>query len=218
MNNREFLAFIEQYKKVKKMGFEDIVHFLGDPDVDIHINASTSENKMKNELARSKTIGHIWKPKSQNKKIFGDRIAPLRGFDFRLEAKVLSPTGRCSYHLREAIDILLPNGHTVHTNCVPYGRVHILSLNLFHIIGKWDSVYIKNSDLPRLIPGRTRRYSHISDEDASYLISSDFTVKDPSKYPYRRDLLGLMHEMIDNGEMDQKVKVYQPNDVTRFCV
>lgn len=63
-------------------------------------------------------------------------------------------------------DILLPNGHTVHTTNYKFGDYDILAVPLFPFTGKWNFAYLLNADCT---VSTARKYNPV---DRKHLIST----------------------------------------------
>lgn len=135
-----------------------------------------------------------------------DRTIPYRDKRYTIQVKSMQTnsireTGPGSFKASVQCDgsdkreVTLPNGHKVETTNYVAGEFMVLATPLHPFTGSWDFAFRLNSTLDRTT---SKKYA---EEDRQYLLKTTVRITWPLQGPWTTDLLALLDESPDLGEV-----------------
>lgn len=164
-----------------------------------------AEVKCKEDVCSSSEIKYLGKYPDSDRTKKGDMWISYKDKVFSIECKSVLTSkvkynsgskmliGRANVDGSDCRDITLPNGSVVRTCLMQRNEFDILAINCFAMTGKWDFVYIRNSDLPCSDSTKYTEY------EKGCLISSSVYVSFPVQKPFYTDLKTLLDDTSNLG-------------------
>lgn len=152
--------------------------------------------------------GDMWI--SYNDKVFSIECKSVLTGKTKYNSDSKTFIGRANVDGSDCRDITLPNGSTVRTSLMQRGEFDILAINCFAMTGKWDFVFIRNSDLPCTDSPKYTEY------EKSCLISSSVYVSFPVEKPFYTDLKKLLDDAPNTGAPITKWSNYLKKKTVSF--
>lgn len=160
-----------------------------------------AEYMARREISRQLGVTKFKKYDDHDRTKHGDIWFEYNGREYSVEVKCLQSNystyneqtntwkGKFQCDGSDATDVVLPNGHVVHTVAYPFGLFDIVAIGMFSFGNKWQFAFAKTKDLA------SRRYtsrSNISEEDCPYFIKTMQDISLPLRAPYTTKILELL--------------------------
>jgi hypothetical protein len=166
-------------------------------------------------------VSNIYKPDDHDRTEKGDLIATYKDERMAVEVKSLQgsslkqrrsglviPTYQC-----DASDnrmVTFTDGTSVQTTALLVGEFDVVAINLRALTGRWDFVFCKNEDLPRM-DGRRGKSKEYTQFQLDNLIKTIITLPLTEDYkavpPYRDEPFSLFDEIIEERRRDAQPRL-----------
>ncbi len=197
------MGFLEDWD----LSREEINELLTDnPSLRSFVSGYAAELKCRNLWFTNKpNVTDVFKYDDHDRTKKGDISLKYKGVEFSVEVKSLQTnsikrledgTAKATFQC-DASDrrtVRFTDGSSVETTCLLVGEFDILAVNIFGFTGKWDFVFAKNSDLPRVsgLRGIAKTYT---DYQRSMLLASSMSITYPIPDFFHRDPWTLLEEL-----------------------
>jgi hypothetical protein len=198
------LGFLDDWN----LNFDEINELLTDnPSLRSFVSGYAAELKCRNIwFLNNSSVSQVKKYDDHDRNKKGDISFVYKGHEFNVEVKslqtnsikkledgTLKATFQCDASDRRPVKF--PDGSTVETTCLLVGEFDILAVNLFGFTGKWDFVFARNFELPRVsgLRGAAKEYSEYQ---RSLLLASSMPITYPVSNFYHDNPWSLLDDMV----------------------
>ena len=192
------------------LSYDEINELLTDnPSLRSFVLGYAAEIKLRNMYFHGNPrITDVYKPDDHDRTEKGDWIVTYRGERIGVEVKSLQTsslepkrdgTVRPAYQCdaSDARTVLFSDGSSVHTTALAVGEFDVVAVNIHALVGVWEFVFCKNSDLHTMegaTRGAAKNYSPLQQKG---LIKTLQSVPTPLAPPYVDDPFTLFDDIVD---------------------
>jgi hypothetical protein len=162
----------------------EFVHWLKDREIEAHQHYKPDDHK-KTKSDRTLTYkgkAHTIQLKSMQTNSIRDAKEADRKAGIKFTATVQNDAS-------DSRDVLLPNGHTVHTTCYKAGEYDVLCVSIQPFVGRWDFAFKRNGDLRRTTDPR------YAGDDRQYLLATTERITWPLSDGWTTELFSLLGDV-----------------------
>ena len=174
-----------------------------------------AELKLKERIAAFDDVTYFTKFDDHDRKKKGDLYIVYKGRAFDIEAKSLQTamigrdderslwTGKAQVDASDRRTVTFEDGSETQTTLLLKGEFDVLAVNCYAFEDEWRFVFCRNDDLP------TSTYRRYTPTQQQALLKSLVEVTWPPAPPFTDHLLGLLDQMVADGEGSDPIAVQQ---------
>lgn len=174
-----------------------------------------AELKLKERITAFDDVTYFTKFDDHDRKKKGDLYIVYKGRAFDIESKSLQTamigrddergiwTGKAQVDASDRRTVTFEDGSEMQTTLLLKGEFDVLAVNCYAFEDEWRFVFCRNDDLP------TSTYRRYTSTQQQALLKSLVEVTWPPSPPFTDNLLGLLEQMVADGEGSDPIAVQQ---------